>query len=114
MTLPDDRTRSAAPQDDADRRDAGSHRWTFLSNHAHVLVCLARDPSTRLRDIAAGIGITERAVGGIVRDLETEGFLERRREGRRNSYVLRLDQPLRHPVERHREVGDLIELFLER
>lgn len=88
------------------------HRWTFLSNHAHVLVCLARDPSIRIREIAAQIGITERAVVNIVADLVEEGLVRRRREGRRNSYELLLDQPLRHPIEAHRTVGELVELIL--
>ena len=89
------------------------HRWTFLSNHAHVLICLARDPEIRLREVAERIGITERAVLSILSDLEAEGLVRRHREGRRNSYELHLDHPLRHPVERHRKVSELIELILE-
>ncbi|MEM7306622.1 MAG: winged helix-turn-helix domain-containing protein [Planctomycetota bacterium] len=88
------------------------HRWTFLSNHAHVLICLARDADLRIRDIAAEIGITERAVTSILSDLEAEGLIERHREGRRNSYVLRLEQPLRHPIEDHRSVAELVQLIL--
>ncbi len=83
-------------------------RWTFLSNHAHVLVSLARQPGARLRDIATEVGITERAVQKIVADLEAAGVLVRQREGRRNRYLLRADVPLRHPLERHRTVGDLL------
>ena len=90
------------------------HRWTFLSNHAHVLICLAKDSHQRLRDVADQIGITERAVQGIVSDLESEGLLQRHRQGRRNIYELSLDQPLRHPIERHRDVGELVQLILER
>ena len=89
------------------------HRWTFLSNHAHVLICLADDPHLRLREVADLIGITERAVQKILSDLEEEGLVRRFREGRRNSYELRLDRPLRHPIERHRKVGDLVELILD-
>lgn len=89
------------------------HRWTFLSNHAHVLICLARDPDQRLRDVADQIGITERSVQSIVSDLEAEGILARRREGRRNTYELRLGHPLRHPVERHRTVGELVGLIVD-
>jgi len=88
-------------------------RWTFLSNHAHVLICLARDSEIRLREVAELIGITERAVQGIVADLELEGLVKRHREGRRNSYELNLDRPLRHPIERHRKVGDLVKLILK-
>lgn len=89
------------------------HRWTFLSNHAHVLVCLAIDPESRIRDVATRIGITERAVTKIIGDLEQEGLLSRSREGRRNSYQLSLDKPLRHPIEAHRNVGELVSLILK-
>ena len=74
--------------------EQGRH-WTFLSNHGHVLVCLARDPEARLRDVAVAVGITERAVQKIVSDLEDGGVVERVRDGRRNRYRLFLDQPLR-------------------
>jgi DNA-binding Lrp family transcriptional regulator len=83
-------------------------QWTFLSNHAHVLVCLAADPDSRLRDVAARVGITERAVQKIVGDLEDAGVIERVRSGRRNSYRLHLAVPLRHPLEAHRTVGALL------
>ena len=88
--------------------------WTFLSNHAHVLVCLALDRNARLRDVAASVGITERAVQKIVTDLEEAGIIERARSGRRNSYRLHVDVPLRHPLESHRTVGTLLSLVLER
>jgi len=101
------------PQPQGGRVGAGSgHRWTFLSNHAHVLVTLAQDPAILIREIAARTGITERAVTNILSDLEQEGLVERRREGRRNTYEVRLDQPLRHPIEQHRTVGELIQLIL--
>jgi DNA-binding MarR family transcriptional regulator len=90
-----------------------AHRWTFLSNHAHVLVCLARDPEVLLREVAKSIGITERAVQKIVSDLEVEGLVKRYREGRRNRYELHLERPLRHPIERHRRVSDLVKLILK-
>jgi len=73
----------------------------ILTNHSHVLVCLLQDPAARLRDVAARIGITERAVQKIVLDLERAGVLARAREGRRNRYRLFLDTPLLHPVEAH-------------
>lgn len=82
--------------------------WTFLSNHAHVLVCLARDPELRLREVADLVGITERAASSIVADLETEGYLTRIKVGRRNTYKLHLRKPLRHPLEKTHRVGDLI------
>lgn len=85
--------------------------WTFLTNHAHVLLCLAEDPETRLRDVADRVGITERAVQRIVQDLEDGGFIEREKIGRRNRYQVRTDLPLRHPIERHRTVASLLALI---
>lgn len=82
--------------------------WTFLSNHAHVVVCIARDPTIRLRDIAAAVGITERAAQRIVSELAEAGYLERTRSGRRNSYQVHLDRPLRHPLEADAELGSVI------
>lgn len=84
--------------------------WTFLTNHAHVLLCLAREPEARMRDVADLVGITERAVQRIVADLEDAGYIERRRDGRRNRYSVRADLPLRHPIERHQQVSALIAL----
>jgi len=86
-----------------------SKTWTFLSNHAHVMICLAVAPELRLREIAARVGITDRAVQKILADLESERLLTRKREGRCNRYALHLDQPLRHAVEAHRSVRELIE-----
>lgn len=83
--------------------------WTFLSNHAHVLVCLARDPTSRLRDVAAEVGITERAVQRIVAELEEAGYLTRRRQGRGNRYRIHRDRPLRHLLEKQRTVGELLD-----
>lgn len=85
--------------------------WTFLSNHGHVLLCLAADPDARLRDIAERVGITERSVFGIIESLEQAGIVERRRVGRRNSYRVDTSAALRHPVEAHHTVGDLIALL---
>ena len=73
--------------------------WTFLSNHSHVLVCVAQDPEVRVADIARRVGIGERAVHRILVDLESAGYVTRRREGRRNRYAVNLDRPLRHPLE---------------
>lgn len=91
---------------------AASRQWTFLSNHGHVLVCLARDPEARLRDVAGSVGITERAVQKIVSDLEAAGVVARVRDGRRNRYRLFTDRPLRHPIESHRTVGALLGMVL--
>ena len=87
-----------------------THEWTFLTNHAHVLVCLAADPNARMRDIAEDIGITERAVHRIIAELEGEGYLKRVRNGRRNEYRIHDELPLRHPIESHRCIKDLIRL----
>ena len=73
--------------------------WTFLTNHSHVIICLVRDPVMRVRDLAVEIGITERAVLRIVAELEAEGVLTKSKEGRRNTYTIDLDFPLRHPLE---------------
>jgi predicted transcriptional regulator len=89
------------------RRDG----WTLLSNHGHVLVCLARDPQVLLRDVAASVGITERAAQQIVGDLERGGVIARLRVGRRNHYVVRRETSLRHWLEAMVTVGDFVELF---
>lgn len=91
--------------------DGASRSWTFLSNHAHVLYCLHQDATMRLRDVAERVGITERAAQSIVSDLERAGFLTRTRVGRRNEYRLYPGLPLRHPLEQHRTVGDLLALL---
>lgn len=88
--------------------------WTFLSNHAHVLLLIARDPDVKLRDVALRVGITERAVQRIVADLEAADYLERRRTGRRNHYHIHSELPLRHPIEAHTEIGALLSLILDK
>jgi predicted ArsR family transcriptional regulator len=82
--------------------------WTFLSNHGHVLVCLAQDPGLRIREIAATVGITERAAQGIVNDLVDGGYLTRERVGRRNRYQVHDHEHLRHPNESEHTIGDLL------
>jgi hypothetical protein len=84
------------------------HQWRFVTNHAHVLQCIAADPTARMRDIATTVGITERSAAGIVSDLEEFGYLTRTRDGRRNRYEVHAELPLRHPQHRHRTAGDLI------
>jgi DNA-binding transcriptional ArsR family regulator len=84
--------------------------WTFLTNHGHVLVCLAVEPDVLLRDVASNIGITERAVQQIVADLERAGVIVRLRVGRRNRYILRREEEFRHPVEAGVTVGELVDL----
>ncbi|CAB4599534.1 MAG: helix-turn-helix transcriptional regulator [Actinomycetes bacterium] len=85
--------------------------WTFLSNHGHVLMCLAQDPDARLRDIAERVGITERTVFGIVENLQEAGIVVREKVGRRNSYRINRDIHLRHQIESAHTVGDLIDLL---
>ncbi len=88
--------------------------WTFLTNHAHVLLSVWEDPEARVRDIATRVGITERAVQRILQELESEEYLIRERVGRRNRYRVRADRPFRHPVEDHRPVSLLLELIGKR
>lgn len=90
------------------RTGNGEPTWRFLTNHAHVLQCIAAEPDARLRDIATTVGITERAATAIVSDLEQAGYLTKTREGRRNRYEVHDELPLRHPLHSHRTVGDLI------
>ena len=87
-------------------------RWDFLTNHAHVLTCVANDPGIRLRDIAAAVGITERAAHRILSELVEEGYVLRTRHGRRNRYQVVAGLPLRHPLVQEREVGELLEVLI--
>jgi len=87
--------------------------WTFLTNHAHVLLALTRDPEARLRDVADLVGITERAAQRIVAELEEEGYITRTRLGRRNRYEIHPDVPLRHPLERDHAVGEVLAVLRE-
>ncbi len=90
-------------------RDPGDGRtWTFLTNHAHVLLAIAAEPALRLRDVADRVGITERAAQRIVGELESGGYLTIRRVGRRNEYRVNSNRPMRHPAERHHKVGELL------
>jgi DNA-binding MarR family transcriptional regulator len=84
--------------------------WTFLTNHAHVLVCLSGDGDQTLREIALRIGITERAVQRIIADLEAAAIITREKEGRRNRYQINSQVRLRHDLEAHKTVGDLMEM----
>ena len=86
-------------------------RWDFLTNYAHVLTCIAEDPGIRLRDIAAKVGITERAAHRILSELVAEGYVQRERHGRRNQYTVVSDRPMRHPLVQQREIGELLEIL---
>ncbi|MGW2958765.1 helix-turn-helix transcriptional regulator [Streptomyces sp. NPDC001220] len=87
--------------------------WTFLTNHARVLVAIAEDHSTRIRDIAARCRLTERAVQKIITDLESEGYLTHTRDGRSNSYRIQPDTSLRHPAEGGLPVAELLAFLLQ-
>ncbi len=82
--------------------------WTFLTNHAHVLIAISRDPELRQRDIAFAVGITVGAVNRIIHELEEGGYLKTERVGRRNRYKVIDARPLRHPLESEHTVRDLI------
>ncbi|MEX1286545.1 MAG: winged helix-turn-helix domain-containing protein [Acidimicrobiia bacterium] len=86
-----------------------SSNWTFFTNHAHVLICIAEDPDIRLREVAERVGITERAAQRIVAELEEAGYLHHERHGRRNHYELRPEGHLRHPIEAHVTIGELLD-----
>lgn len=86
--------------------------WDFLTHHAHVLLCVAKDPGIRLRDIAAAVGITERGAHKVLTELVNEGYVLRERHGRRNRYKVKPELPLRHPLVHDREVGDLLKVLL--
>lgn len=90
---------------------AAARSWTLLTNHGHVLVWVSRNPDTRIRDIAQGVGITERATLKILSDLEDGGYLTRVPQGRRTHYVINDRRPFRHPAEADQRVGDLLALF---
>jgi DNA-binding IclR family transcriptional regulator len=96
------------------RHNPSAPTWTFFTNHSHVLLCIAEDPEARMRDMAARVGITERAVQRIIDDLAEAGYLVVEREGRRNRYQIVDKLPLRHPVEAHCKVGGLIGLVLSK
>ena len=85
--------------------------WTFLTNHAQVLVCIARDPGVRLRDIGERVGITERAAHRIVVELADAGYITRERNGRRNTYTVNADSPLHDPIARGQNVGELLQIL---
>jgi len=95
MSVPDDR----------------SGNWTLLTGHAHVLVEIARNPGSRIRDLSAGAGITERAVQAIVADLEAAGYITRTRTGRRTRYTVNPDSPFRHPAQEGHRVGPFLALL---
>jgi hypothetical protein len=89
-----------------------AHRWTFFTNHFLVLTCVADEPDLRVRDIAALVGITERATQAILSDLASDGYVERIRTGRRNRYTVRRSATLRHPLVRGATIGEVVDVVL--
>ena len=87
-------------------------RWNFLTNHARVLLCLARDPGVRLREVAAGLGITERSAHAIVADLTAAGYVVKQKHGRRNRYQIQAHLPLPEPASREPAIGDVLALLM--
>lgn len=90
-----------------DKKNQNSN-WTFLTNHAHVLLCLVKSPTIRVRDIAEEVGITERAVQHIIFDLDNEGYIDRVKDGRNNVYKVHQDKFLRHQIESHQKISGLV------
>lgn len=88
--------------------------WSFLTNHARTLLCIAADPGARLRDIAATVRVTERTAHAIVTDLVDAGYVVKDRDGRRNRYRIRTDLPLRDPIHAERTIGELLDLLVGR
>jgi DNA-binding IclR family transcriptional regulator len=87
--------------------------WTFLTNHARALLCIARDPDARLRDIAVALDVTERTAYGIVTDLTVAGYLVKEKDGRRNRYQIQDHLPLPDSVSRQSSIGDVLELLVD-
>jgi hypothetical protein len=92
-------------------RQDGTPGWSFLTNHAQVLLCIAHDPGIRLREIGDMVGITERAAHRIVVELAAAGYISRRRDGRRNHYTIKSHLPLPDPLAREQKIGDLLAIL---
>lgn len=96
----------------ADSSGESTERWQFVTNHTQVLLCIAREPDVRLRDVADAVGITVGSAQRILSELVDAGFVERQRHGRRNRYVVNRDAPmLRHAAQDGQEIGGLLELL---
>lgn len=102
---------TSAADDSTGVTESTAARWTFLSNHSHVLILISRNPDVVLRHVAIRVGITERAVQRIIADLEEAGILEREKVGRQNHYRIISNKPLRHSIESHRTIADLLSLM---
>lgn len=106
--MPTDQDRGRTKRPDSEVAEQG-RSWTFLSNHAHVLIAISRNPELRQRDISGLVGITEGAVQRILQELEEDGYLARERIGRRNRYAVLPDRPLRHPLEAGHTIEEIID-----
>jgi DNA-binding transcriptional ArsR family regulator len=91
----------------------GVTEWSFLTNHARAMLCIAHDPGIRLRDIAGTLGITERRAFGIVTDLTDAGYVVKEKDGRRNRYRIQNHLPLPEAVGRERTIGEVLELLID-
>lgn len=107
-----DSSRDAKQSSGEDKSASEPARWTFFSNHAHVLICLYQDSEMVLRELAQRVGITERSVQTIIQDLEQAGYIERERVGRRNRYHVIRNKHLRHPIEEHCTIDMLVDVIL--
>src|SRR5580700_8003271 len=87
-------------------------RWKFLTGHARVLLCIARDPGMRLRDVAASLGITERSAHAIITDLTAAGYVVKQKHGRRNRYQIQAHLPLPEPASQEPAIGDVLALLV--
>jgi DNA-binding IclR family transcriptional regulator len=94
-------------------RATETRAWSFLTNHAHALLCIANDPGVRLRDIGNTLGITERRAYGIVADLTAAGYVVKERDGRRNRYQLQPHMPLYGPAGREGTIGELVTVLVD-
>ena len=104
---------TASDPDPEPRPHTGSEaHWTFLTNHAHVLVTIARDPQCRMREVASRVGVTERGAQKIIADLVADGYITRTRIGRRNSYQIATGRPFRHPVSDGHELDELLAVLV--
>ena len=106
------KSKARSSSNNGTRKDAGTREptWTFLTNHTHVLLCLHEDPESTLREVAQRVGITERSVQRILSELEEGGFVTRDRVGLRNRYRFKTNVALRHPIEAHCKIADLIRM----
>ena len=86
--------------------------WSFLTNHARVLLCIARDPGMRLREVAAGLGITERSAQAIVAELTAAGYVVKHKHGRRNRYQIQAHLPLPEPASQAPAIGDVLAMLV--